>query len=505
MATGTPVYPTTLDTAATLGPTSGIVAGTTALNAVGTNQGDQLGITNNLINTVVALETAVGVTNSAVTTSLTYGVNHLAAASPYTTTTSSFVIPAAGSPVTLAITSASWPIVGQVVEINDGTNYGFFEITTVTSGVSIAVTNRGYNGNPVSGTMATAASVSLSSAGQATATKAGLLPTPPNTVTTFLRGDVTFATPPSATATVAGYVPTPPNNVTTFLRGDASFSTPPSATSTVSGYVPTPPNNTTQFLRGDAAFASPGVTTTSTNGTFTIPASGSTVAVTIVACTWPIVGQKVYISDGGGTNKMFGMITVVGSSTSITVLNTGDTGNAVSGTMGTLAGVSLVDYQSVVWDKFTAGDNDPPATLYATFDVINNISTLGFNDSATWGAVFKSVLPQFAALGSGIIVHVKWASVAAVTGAAMFGAAYERMNLTFNSDHFGTQVTGTTTTSGTAGVLNDTSITIPYANMGSTVAGDPYRLQIQRIGANGADTLVGNAEVVFVTVESGVL
>jgi hypothetical protein len=89
----------------------------------------------------------------------------------------------------------------------------------------------------------------------ATATTAGYVPTPPNNVTTFLRGDATFATPPSATATVAGYVPTPPNNTTTFLRGDATFATPPSATATVAGYVPTPPNNTTTFLRGDATFA----------------------------------------------------------------------------------------------------------------------------------------------------------------------------------------------------------------------------------------------------------
>ena len=69
MALGTPTYPTTLDTAATLGPTSGIVAGTTALNAVGSNQGNQLGITNNLINTMIGVETLVGVTNGTVTTS----------------------------------------------------------------------------------------------------------------------------------------------------------------------------------------------------------------------------------------------------------------------------------------------------------------------------------------------------------------------------------------------------------------------------------------------------
>jgi hypothetical protein len=74
MALGTPTYPTSLDTAATLGPTSGIVAGTTPLNAVGTNQGDQLGITNNLINTMIGVETLVGITNSTTTTTHEYRI-----------------------------------------------------------------------------------------------------------------------------------------------------------------------------------------------------------------------------------------------------------------------------------------------------------------------------------------------------------------------------------------------------------------------------------------------
>ena len=79
MSLGTPTYPTTLDTAATLGPTSGIVAGTTPLNAVGTNQGDQLGITNNLINQVIALQTKCGVTASADTSSLDYKISQIQA------------------------------------------------------------------------------------------------------------------------------------------------------------------------------------------------------------------------------------------------------------------------------------------------------------------------------------------------------------------------------------------------------------------------------------------
>src|SRR4030081_3203809 len=77
MPLGTPVYPTTLDTDATIGPTSGIVAGTTPLGATGSGQGDLLGITRNLINQVVALQTKLGINASADTASLDYLAKHV--------------------------------------------------------------------------------------------------------------------------------------------------------------------------------------------------------------------------------------------------------------------------------------------------------------------------------------------------------------------------------------------------------------------------------------------
>src|SRR6478609_7961005 len=77
MATGVPSYPALLDTDATFGPTSGIVAGTTPLAAVGAGQGDQLGITKNLISGLIAIETRVGVNNSAVTTTLDFRTRKL--------------------------------------------------------------------------------------------------------------------------------------------------------------------------------------------------------------------------------------------------------------------------------------------------------------------------------------------------------------------------------------------------------------------------------------------
>lgn len=73
MAAGTPTYPTILDTDATLGPTSTLVAGSTTLLA-----GDQIGLAKNWQNTIIALETIVGVTNSSVTTTHEYRIRKAA-------------------------------------------------------------------------------------------------------------------------------------------------------------------------------------------------------------------------------------------------------------------------------------------------------------------------------------------------------------------------------------------------------------------------------------------
>lgn len=128
---------------------------------------------------------------------------------------------------------------------------------------------------------------------------------------TFMRSDAAFAIS-DATATVKGLVPTPPNNTTTFLRGDATFAAVPAATATVSGLVPTPPNNTTTFLRGDATFAavtSSGITlgtpVASTGGTsidFTgLPTTVKSITISFVTVSTNGTSPKlIQIGDAGG-------------------------------------------------------------------------------------------------------------------------------------------------------------------------------------------------------------
>jgi len=213
---------------------------------------------------------------------------------PSTTTTASLAVPNVNASVIIAVVAAPWSVVGQILEINDGTNFGFFEVLTVNSTISLTIVNRAYAGTTIaSGTMASGAGVVLAAIGLATATRAGLLPVPPNLTTQFLRGDASWqnissmsvgwaqlTSVPALSTSQAGLAPQGDNNDAHFLRGDASWATPPSATATVAGYVPTPPNNTTSYLRGDATWATPpGITalaTTSSIGAVpALPPAGS--------------------------------------------------------------------------------------------------------------------------------------------------------------------------------------------------------------------------------------
>jgi hypothetical protein len=74
------------------------------------------------------------------------------------------------------------------------------------------------------------------------------------------------------------------------------------------------------------------------------------------------------------------------------------------------------------------------------------------------------------------------------------------MNTNQNADSFDTQVTATTTTSGTVKTLVETAITI--TTIDGVTAGDGLLLQVQRIGGNGSDTLVGDLCLETVSVET---
>jgi hypothetical protein len=149
---------------------------------------------------------------------------------------------------------------------------------------------------------------------------------------------------------------------------------------------------------------------------------------------------------------------------------------------------------------FTPDNNQPTATAFATLDTRNSIAVLDFDDAATESAVFVGILPEAAALGSGLIVSLRWMATTATSGDVRWSVAWEKSNTDLDSDSFDTATAATATADGTSGIVTVTNITC--TTIDSLAAGDLFRLRVQRVGGDGADTMTGDAEVVAVEIRS---
>ena len=144
--------------------------------------------------------------------------------------------------------------------------------------------------------------------------------------------------------------------------------------------------------------------------------------------------------------------------------------------------------------------NEAPASGYATFDQRNGQPCLDHDAAATEGCVFSGILPGNYA-GGGLTVYIVWAASTATSGNVVWGSAIERRNTDNDTDSFATQQTATGAANGTSGIFTTTSIAHSSgANMDSLAANEPFRVQVQRLGANGSDTMTGDAEVYSVYV-----
>jgi hypothetical protein len=158
------------------------------------------------------------------------------------------------------------------------------------------------------------------------------------------------------------------------------------------------------------------------------------------------------------------------------------------------------DGSTKTYAVFNAMDNQPPATAFATLDTRNSIAILDFDDSTDENAIFLSVIPEAAVLGSGLKIRLIWTATTATSGDCVWEVALERMTTDIDSDSFDTIASATATTNGTSGVPNYSEITL--TTIDSVVAGDGFRLKITRDANNGSDTMTGDAELIAVEVRS---
>lgn len=153
---------------------------------------------------------------------------------------------------------------------------------------------------------------------------------------------------------------------------------------------------------------------------------------------------------------------------------------------------------------FTPLMNQPPATNYATADTRNSIAVLDFDATTDESAVFVGIMPEGAALGSGLKVRLHWMATSATSGTCRWGVQIERMNTDLDADSFDTAATAGTATNATSGILTVTEITV--TTIDSLAAGEPFRLKVYRDadGTSGTDDMTGDAELVVVEVRSAV-
>ena len=146
---------------------------------------------------------------------------------------------------------------------------------------------------------------------------------------------------------------------------------------------------------------------------------------------------------------------------------------------------------------FTAMNNEPPASNFATLDVRNNHVVLDFDDTTAEYAVFRGILPRHYA-GGGITVYVHYSATSAITGTAGWTVEFERIGdgaQDIDSDGFATAQTITAVTvPGTSGHVDIVNVAITDgANIDSIAVGEQFRLRIKRDVAS--DTAVGDLEL----------
>jgi hypothetical protein len=154
-------------------------------------------------------------------------------------------------------------------------------------------------------------------------------------------------------------------------------------------------------------------------------------------------------------------------------------------------------------NTFTAADNQPPAAGFAVLDTRNSHLVIEYDDTTAQSALFGSILPRNYS-GNGITVTIVWMAKTAVAGNVMWGVSFERHQsgvTDLNADSFAAERTAVGAAPGTTGFPQYTAIAFTDgAQINSIAAGESYRLKLRRVAADGADTMVGNAEALRVEV-----
>ncbi len=150
--------------------------------------------------------------------------------------------------------------------------------------------------------------------------------------------------------------------------------------------------------------------------------------------------------------------------------------------------------ESLYW---TANDAIFPATTPAAASSRNGHALIGYDDSTNEVIILEGVMPSGYA-GADLEIQLHWVAASATSGDVRWGASVERNNTDIDSDSFAAQQVTDDTTNGTSGIPEITVIAFTQAQADGITAGDSFRLEIERVAGNGADTMSGDAQLLRV-------
>jgi hypothetical protein len=208
----------------------------------------------------------------------------------------------------------------------------------------------------------------------------------------------------------------------------------------------------------------------------------------------PLNSKIVVISPNNTASNVNETLTVVQSNSA----NWGSTYTTVNSNSA-----SWINSKTIAF--FTALDNEPPATNFATFDTRNSHPVLDFDTVTQEAAIFRGIIPDGTNLLSGCNVITQWAATSATTGTIGWDVAFERIasnGINLGTNSFGTaQTIAATTVPSTSGITLSSFVTFTQAQLPSGLTnGNMYRLRVRRDVVN--DTASGDAELLGIEVRS---
>lgn len=152
------------------------------------------------------------------------------------------------------------------------------------------------------------------------------------------------------------------------------------------------------------------------------------------------------------------------------------------------------------WHVFRPSQAVFPTSNAPALSARNLHGILGFDDTTAESVIFEDALADSYASGSDLTIKIYW-TAAATSGTVMWSAEIETLaSQDIDSDGYDTAENSTAdTTNATSGIYTVSTIALTNAEADVIAAGTPFRLRIARVP--GSDTLVGDAQLLRVTVE----